>query len=114
MHRWPLLPLALLLPFSTWAQSMTLTGGTLTVEAGTQVELLGPLEWSIAPGAQVVNDGTIELGTEAILLEADGAPITGAGTEHAQRTVPAGGGVVEPGGLGLSLASPDDLGVVDV
>lgn len=104
----------LLLAISVQAQQSSLSGGTLTVDSGTLLELVGPLEWTLQPDATVVNDGTIDLGTEAVLIEADGRPITGLGTEHALRTMPAGTPPLEPGGLGLTLSSTADLGTVDV
>lgn len=87
------------------AQSMELLDGTLTVSAGTRIAITGPITWTLAPDAQVVNNGRIELGEEAILVENDAAPIVGLGTEHA--IIAQGGAITgfEAGGLGLAITT---------
>ncbi|MDX9751350.1 MAG: hypothetical protein RBT71_09755, partial [Flavobacteriales bacterium] len=61
-------------------QVMHLHGGLFTVAEGTTVTIEGPVVWQMAADAAVVNDGTIDLGTEARLEEAPGAPLVGTGT----------------------------------
>ncbi len=92
-------------PICMSAQSMELLGGTLTVSQGTRIALNGPILWTLAPEAQVVNDGRIELGEEAILVESDAAPIVGLGTEHA--LIAQGGALsaLDAGGLGLTITT---------
>lgn len=87
------------------AQNMTFAGGTLQVASGTTVELVGPITWQLASDAVVVNDGTIDLGTEGTLVETIGSPITGAGIETATWALQAPLSGAEPGGLGLSLTT---------
>jgi len=103
-----------LLPLALQGQNMSLTGATLTVENGTRVELEGPIIWTIAPSATVINNGRIDLGEFATVVEPDGGPISGGGTEHALygSTDPATN--VEPGGLGLSLSITDPLGNMEI
>ncbi len=92
---------------------MTLVSGTLTIQPGTRIEISGPVIWTIAPGAEVVNNGEIDLGDAAFLIEQTGTPITGTGTERVflQVTPPFS---AEPGGLGLTISSSDVAGDVEV
>lgn len=96
------------------AQDMVLVGGTMTVENGTRMVLDGPIQWTIAPSATLVNDGRIELGDLGSVLESLGNPITGVGTEHAlfNSLVPAVD--IAPGGLGLSLTMNEALGTIEL
>jgi hypothetical protein len=109
----PLVP-ALCATLGAGAQDMLLSSGTLTVAEGTTLTIVSPVQWTIASGAQVINNGTIDLGTEASLLEAPGAPITGSGTEHARVQLAQAFAGVEPGGLGLSLSAAAGPGLVEV
>jgi len=84
-------------------QTMDLPAGSLHVAEGTRLRINGPVAWTIGDGAQVINDGRIELLNGAQLEEAIGSPVTGLGTEHAH-AVPASpldGSSI--GGLGLGL-----------
>src|SRR5436190_5315919 len=96
------------------AQAVSFSGGSMSIAAGTNVVLNGPLVWQLSADAVVVNDGLIELGEQAQLEESAGAPITGTGTEHA--LLPLTGPLVaaEPGGLGLTLSSALSEGTVSV
>lgn len=87
------------------AQTMELVGGTLTVSQGTRIAVNGPIQWTLVPEAQLVNNGRIELGTQATLLESDASPVIGIGTEHA--LIVQGGALsnFEAGGLGLSIST---------
>lgn len=96
------------------AQTIDLLGGTMTVAEGTTVQLTGPLQLTIQPGATLVNNGTMDLGTEATLSEPDGNPIRGAGVEVA-RTVGNGPfSAAEPGALGLTFTATEQEGPVEV
>lgn len=93
---------------------MQLSGGQLTVQAGTTIRVEGPVTWQIPSGAAVVNDGAIDLGAEAGLDEAAGAPITGNGTETAIRDLATPFAAVDPGGLGLVLSHPEGIGTATI
>jgi hypothetical protein len=95
------------------AQSMTLANGTMTVQAGSRITMAGPLQWTLAPGATLVNDGTIDLGA-ATFDEQVNAPVTGTGTETATHVHAGSTFNVEPGGLGLALSgdAPADTLIV--
>lgn len=54
----------------------------------------------------MVNDGLIDLGTQAILVESDGFPVVGSGLELATEPASAPLASVEPGGLGLTISTP--------
>ena len=84
---------------------MQLISGTVTVAEGTTMTLNGPLEWTIDPGAAVVNHGVISLGETAKLFEPVGGPVTGTGTETAVMTATVPYSNQEPGNLGLDLSS---------
>lgn len=109
-----LLLLALIAPVAVpvaMAQDMSLANGSMTIEAGTRVTFMDPLTWTLEPGATVINNGTIDLGS-ATLVEQVNAPITGIGTETAILVHAGGPYNAEPGGLGLTLvgdASEDTL-----
>lgn len=92
---------------------MQLTSGTITVEQGTRIAINGPITWTLAPAAQVVNNGRIELGEQATLVESDDSPIIGLGTEHAVIALSGAISAVEPGGLGLSITTAG-LGTTEV
>ncbi|MEZ4739560.1 MAG: T9SS type A sorting domain-containing protein [Flavobacteriales bacterium] len=95
-------------------QSMELLSGSMTVHPGTSLRIQGPIEWTIAGPATVVNNGSIDLGTEARLIEVEGSPIVGAGTEHAVLVAAPPYVSQDPGGLGLSLSTTDGPGTVDI
>lgn len=84
------------------------------VNAGTVLEVNGPIEWSFVPGAQVVNDGRIEFRDSARVLETPGWPITGIGTEHAWMEVAQPVSGFQPGGLGLELTSATSIGPLEI
>lgn len=89
---------------------MSFAGGTFSIAPGTTVRLSGPVSWEFAAGAVVVNDGTVDLGTQATLVESDGFPVTGDGLEIVvhEPTGPLAG--VEPGNLGLTMTTAYDAG----
>ena len=87
------------------AQDMTFSGGTLTVLPGTTLTINGPLVWQMGMGAQVVNNGVIDLGTNCLLVEQPGAPFTGMGTEQAAYPLAAPIVGADIGGLGLSVST---------
>lgn len=89
---------------------MTLANGNLTILSGTTVVIQGPVTWTLAPGTTLQNDGTVDLGTEARLMEPAGGPVTGVGTERSELPLGAGATDVEPGGLGLSFSLPPTAG----
>lgn len=86
-------------------QTMAFGGGTLHVQPGTQMRIVGPVDWQLAADAEVINDGTIEMGSQATVNETDGAPITGAGSELALWPFVGALNAAEPGGLGLTITS---------
>ncbi len=106
MKRALLFPLlTTLLAASTCGQSATLNSGALTVLEGTTVRFVGPFSFEILAGASVENNGVIDLGSEATLIEPAGGPIVGSGTE---RSITSNGGPftnTSPGGLGLTMTS---------
>lgn len=93
------------LSFGCAAQTMSLVGGTLEVSPGTTLRVNGPITWEINPGASVLNDGLIDLGTQAILMESDGFPVVGSGLEVAIEPTSAPLTGVDPGGLGLTITT---------
>jgi len=95
-------------------QTMTLQSGNLTIAPGTTIELVGPLDLEIVSGASIVNDGLIELGSEATLTEPANGPITGAGTEHAMRDLSSPFTDNNIAGLGLTVSMNTALGPMDV
>lgn len=112
-HTGPLLLLALAAPGAR-AQMLTGSGTTLSIEPGTSLRVEAPVTWAIADGAAVVNDGMIVLGPQAVLQEADGAPITGAGTERCTRVLSSSANAEDLGGLGLELTTAVPLGTTTV
>lgn len=84
---------------------MSLGAGAFHVANGTTVQVEGAVDWQLLPGAAVVNDGVIDLGTQATLQEQTGEPITGGGTEVSTwpNAAPLAG--VDPGTLGLSVTT---------
>ncbi|MEO8590190.1 MAG: T9SS type A sorting domain-containing protein [Flavobacteriales bacterium] len=109
-----LLPVIVLLPLALRAQNMQLTNSTLTVDPGTRIALVGPIDWTIGTDASVINNGRIELGDQAVVAEPEGNPITGTGTEHALYASQGPAADVEPGGLGLTLTMTAALGDMEV
>jgi hypothetical protein len=86
--------------------SMTLANGGMTILSGTTLVIEGPILWDIAPGAALVNHGTVDLGTQARITEPVGGPITGSGTERSKFPLDTGASGQEPGGLGLTVTLP--------
>lgn len=105
---------ALFCTLRIFGQTVELTGGSMHVGQGTTLRFVGPLTFAIQPGAEVNNDGTIELGTAATLIEPTGGPITGSGTEIAVIDLDGPIGNEEPGGLGLSLTTDFPVGPVTI
>jgi len=95
-------------------QNAALSSGSLTVVEGTTLRLDGPVALTIASGAQLVNNGVIDLGENATLVEQEGDPITGAGTEVARSQGTGPFNALEPGGLGLIITSSGAIGPVEV
>jgi hypothetical protein len=89
---------------------MDLTAGTLHVLEGTRLTIEGPLTWQLATNANLINDGTIEFEPEAVLDEALGSAIVGAGVETTSRVFNASVIDNEPAGLGLAVSSGTALG----
>lgn len=100
LRAWPLF-----CPMGLMAQPITLTNGNLLLTAGTTIHVDGPTILSIGPGSSITNHGRIDLGTQAVMVEQPGAPVTGDGFEEA--TWPTAAPLVdaEPGGLGLTLTT---------
>ena len=98
-----------LLPVLSVAQTMQLSSGSLQVLNGTTLTIEGPIEWVISPGSTVVNDGVIDLGTQAQLNEPVGGPVVGTGVERATHVGPGPFAGIEPGGLGAMLSTEDAL-----
>lgn len=96
------------------AQTIGLLGGSLTIEEGTTLQLSGPLEFVIQPGASVINNGTMDLGMEASLTEPDGGPIHGSGVEMARTTGNGPFASIEPAALGLTISGDAQSGPVTV
>lgn len=111
MRRRTILLLGGLAPvFQASAQNMVLTNGTMTIAPDTRIEVVGPITWELGVDAQVINHGEIDLGSEGVLDEALGAPVRGSGTERAVGLALPGGSPTEPGGLGLAITPPQQLG----
>lgn len=93
------------MPVHASSQLMELVNAYLTVAPGTTLRLASPLTWQMAPGAIVANDGLIDLGSNAEIIEQPGAPFIGTGIELATwaLTLPLAGD--EPGNLGLTLTT---------
>lgn len=96
-----------------FAQTATLANGTLHVHDGTTLRFMGPLTFAPSAGSAVVNDGVIDLGSVATLVEPDGNPITGGGVETAHTAIDGPFADVEPGGLGLTITTTA-LGTITV
>lgn len=96
------------------AQNLDLLSGSIVVDPGTHVRFVGPITWSLASGTSVENNGVIDLGVDARLIEAPGAPIRGTGEEHAGSTPPGPFVNLEPGGLGLLMSTEVDLDGVNL
>lgn len=110
MFRAALSTIPILLIMGVSAQPMDLAGGTLFVGEDTRVTLDGPITWSIGSGAQLINDGLIDLGLEATLAEAAGSAITGLGMERTERMFSTPFPFTDPGGLGLTMACLQAVG----
>ncbi|MBK9176732.1 MAG: T9SS type A sorting domain-containing protein [Flavobacteriales bacterium] len=89
--------IALTWPLVQSAQVIAFDNGTLTIDQGTTVRVSGPATWVLGPASTVLNDGLIDLGSEAVLNEPDGRPITGSGFE---RSAPLAGSVQPANGIG--------------
>lgn len=95
----------MLCPIGLMAQPITLTNGHLLLTAGTTVQVDGAAILSIGPGSSITNHGRIDLGTQAVIMEQPGAPVTGDGFEEATWPTAAPLADAEPGGLGLTLST---------
>jgi hypothetical protein len=60
---------------------------------------------TVAPGAFLINDGTIHLAPLAVLAEAVGSPVTGLGVERIDMMVNSAPNELDPGGLGLTISA---------
>ncbi len=97
-----------------FGQTATLQSGTLHVLPGTTVRFNGVSDLVIAAGAQVINDGLIDLGADCLLQEQPGAPITGSGVEQAVWPIAVALDASHPGHLGLALTSAYAAGDLEV
>lgn len=97
--------LTLLIASMAQSQPMTLVTGSVTIQEGTTVRFDGPLIWTLSAGTSVTNNGTIELGAQASLVEPAGGPISGSGTERAVLDNAPPYTSVNAGGLGLELTN---------
>lgn len=85
---------------------MVLDSGTsLILTNSTHLRIEAPINFTIATGASLVNDGLIVFGPQAELDEQAGAPITGTGTEITSRSYSLPMLSVEPAGLGFSFTT---------
>lgn len=85
---------------------MVVPGGTeLRIAEGTRLLIDAPIDMAVEIGASVVNDGTIILHEEARIIESDGSPITGVGTERITQEHAAPLVGLSPGGLGLQVTT---------
>ncbi len=99
---------------STGQTGLMLLNGGMTVAAGTNIVITDSLTWQFTPGTSLVNNGFIDLGHGATLVELDGEPVTGQGIEKSLLTLDAVGSDVEPGGLGLLLDLPQADGTLGI
>lgn len=97
-----------------FGQTATLQSGTLHVLPGTTMRFSGVSDLVIAAGAQVINDGLIDLGADCLLQEQPGAPITGSGVEQAVWPIAAPLTGAEPGRLGLTITTDYAAGDLEV
>ena len=85
---------------------MVVPGGTqLHIAEGTRLMIDAPIDLMVDGGAAVVNDGSLILHAEGRIIEADGSPITGGGTERITQVHGAPLVGLTPGGLGLQLTT---------
>lgn len=105
---------AILVSWTCPAQSVELVSGSMHIAPGTTLRLNGPLTFSLQSGTTVINDGLIDLGESATVVEADGAPIQGGGTEVTRilNEDPLNG--AEPGGLGLGITATSVTGPITI
>lgn len=113
-RRTALLFLSLAPPLWCIAQNVDLLTGSVVVEPGTTLRFNGPITWTLSPGTSVENNGVIDLGAEAIVEEAIGAPIHGTGEERAIGVIQGPFADQEPGGLGLFMSTADPVDGVGV
>lgn len=109
-----LLFILVLTPVWAACQLSSLAEATLTISPGTSLRVNSPVSWQLEPGASIVNNGLIDLGTAATIEEQDGAPITGSGVERAVWPLAAPLAAAEPGNLGLTLTTPYSDGGLSV
>lgn len=106
--------LLLSLGFLVWnisaAQLMVLNGSTMHIQAGTRLAVDGPLTWQLGSDATLINDGVIQFGPEATLIEPVGGPIVGTGVENTTRTFVTAVVDNEPAGLGLGMSCTVPIG----
>lgn len=81
------------------------SGTTLVVDAGTVLRIEGQGTVATTPGSTWVNNGEVQLGPQALLNEANGAPISGTGTERYTATYTDPLSNTEPGGLRLVVST---------
>ncbi len=86
-------------------QSVLQTATSLVVDPGTVLRIEGPLTVATTPGSSWVNNGEIHLGPEALLNEANGAPLSGTGTERITSPYTSPLSNEEPGGLRLVVTT---------
>ncbi len=94
-------------------QSAVLSSGTMHLMEGTTLRFDSPLVLTLQPGATIVNDGVIDLGSEARLIESTGEPIRGTGVETARVEGSGPFTALMPGGLGLTLTTTAN-GPIDI
>ena len=86
-------------------QSVLQSGTTMVVDPGTVLRIEGPLTVATTPGSTWQNNGAVRLGPQALLNEANGAPLSGTGTEHFTSTYSGPLSNEEPGGLRLVVST---------
>ncbi|TXI80472.1 MAG: hypothetical protein E6Q44_06950 [Flavobacteriales bacterium] len=99
---------------ASFAQQATLSNGTMHVQEGTTLRFTGPLQFTIGPAGALINDGLIDLGTQAVVVEPVGSPISGSGVEMAVTATDGPFNATAPGGLGLSLTTNTATGPITV
>lgn len=84
----------------------------MRVDSATELRIQGNVVFQLDPGSALENNGLIVLESDAVLQEADGAPIFGNGTERFDRTYATPMNGIDAGGLGLRLTTPGAPGDV--
>jgi hypothetical protein len=93
--------------YKVTGQIYILPGTSFIIDSGSTVfvDNLSPDTIKIAPGAQVINDGRIQLSSYTTLNEQAGSPIKGKGYEDYTSFYGDSLMGVEPGGLGLEIST---------